>query len=180
MEKSKLLDIDFLRNNHIRVYYFGLGFIQLVLNKEERIHFYPKVVEPTNDEIHNHRYNFKSEVLKGTLFEERYKLISGDSHVLINESCNPALEPTNKVRIPIGVELIDANAWKEGDVYDIHFNEFHTVYTQDNTITYLRRSDIILDNAQIIYEKGKVITCPFEASLEGARLWEIIEDVIKK
>ncbi len=178
VERDKLLDIDFLKKNHTRLYYFGLGFIQLVLNKEERIHFYPKVIKATNDEIHNHRYNFKSEILKGTLYEERYKLVSGDSHILINESCNPNAKLENKISIPIGVELIDANAWEEGDIYDIHFNEFHSVNTEEDTITYLKRSDIILDNAQVIYEKNKIITCPFENSIEGKRLWEIIEEVI--
>lgn len=39
---NKFLDINYLKSNNKRLYYFGLGFIQLVLNKHERLHFYSK------------------------------------------------------------------------------------------------------------------------------------------
>lgn len=176
MEINKILDIDYLKNNNTRIYYFGLGFIQVVLNKEERVHFYNTHLAAINDEIHNHRYNFTSTILKGCLMEKRYILTTGDTHVLMNESCNADNKPSNQIKIGVGIKETD-EFFRTGQ-YDIFFNDFHSVGYQVNTITHLKRSDIITDYAQVIYEKGKEITCPFSHKIPESELWEIINDTI--
>lgn len=175
----KLLDVDYLKNNHIRMYYFGLGFIQVVLNKEERVHFYSTQLPVFNDEIHNHRYNFTSEILKGKFYDFRYKLIVGDSHLLTNESCNKDKPLENNIAIPVGVKELSEREYKVGDKYNIFFNEFHGVDTIGDTITYLKRSEIITDYAQVLQPVGTLKTCPFENSYSDSMLWEIIDKTIK-
>jgi hypothetical protein len=178
VDDSKLFDIDYLRNNNTRLYYFGLGFIQLVFNKSQRIHFYNSKMEQTNDEIHNHRYNFKSKILKGHFLQTKYKLVEGDSHILKNESCgsNAIVLPCE---IPVGVEKIIKEGFCENEEYFITYNEFHNVSFINNTITLLTRSEIITDYAQVIYEKDKEPICPFSTKIEDRILWDIIEDTIK-
>lgn len=172
------LDIDYLKQNQQRLYYFGLGFIQLVLNKEERIHFYNKSLQATNDEIHNHRYNFTSKILKGEFINHKYKLIKGNSNLLTNESCNKDIELTNKINLLVGVEKIETNIYHVGDSYDMFYNELHSVAYNGNTITHLTRTDIITDYAQVIYPINKTITCPFASNYDDKTLWELIEDTI--
>lgn len=177
--KNHLLNVDFLRENNTRMYYFGLGFIQVVLNQEERIHFYSTQLPVFNDEIHNHRYNFTSTILKGRFFDFRYQLIAGDSHILTNETCNKDIPLLNSIEIPVGVKELSEREYRAGDSYDIFFNEFHGVDTVGDTITYLKRSDIITDYAQVLFPKGVIKTCPFENTFKDDFLWDIIENTIK-
>lgn len=179
MQRNQILDVDFLRENNTRMYYFGLGFIQVVLNQQERVHFYSTHLPVFNDEIHNHRYNFTSEILKGRFLDFRYQLITGDSHILINESCNKNNPLDNSIEIPIGVRELSEREYRVGDKYDIFFNEFHGVDTIGDTITYLKRSEIITDYAQVLYAKDTQRTCPFETKFSDDVLWEIIENTIK-
>lgn len=179
---DKFLDIDYLVANNTRMYYFGLGFIQVVLNKYERVHFYSDQLPVTNEEPHNHRYNFESTILKGNFFEQKYLLLNGDTHILTNETCNPNQKPTNDIAIDVKVDLyVPEFHYKEGQSYSSMFNEFHTVRTEGNTITYLKRSDIITDYAQVLQKKGEPIVCPFEANDQYSvnMLWELVENTIK-
>lgn len=178
MQKNRLLNIDYLRDNNTRMYYFGLGFIQVVLNQEERIHFYSTKLPVFNEEIHNHRYNFTSEILKGRFIDFRYQLTKGDSHLLSNESCNKDNPLETNISVPVGIKELSEMEYRVGDKYDIFFNEFHAVDTIGDTITYLKRSEIITDYAQVLYPKGGIKLCPFETKFSNETLWEIIESTI--
>lgn len=176
---DKFTNIDYLKANNQRLYYFGLGFIQLVLNKYERVHFYNTNLIATNDEIHNHRYNFESTVLKGELENKKWNLISGNDYILTNESCNKDKELTNKISIEVGVDIIESKTIWFDESYNMFYNEFHSVSYNRNTITYLKRGDIITDYAQVIYKKDSIPTCPFSTVYNDHKLWELIEDTIK-
>lgn len=180
MKQQELLNVDFLRENNTRMYYFGLGFIQVVLNKEERVHFYSTELQVYNEEIHNHRYNFTSTILKGEFHDCRYFLTAGNTHILTNESCNKDIPLINNIEIPVGVVSTSKKIYKAGDSYDIFFNEFHSVDTVGDTITYLKRSDIITDYAQVLFHKDVEKVCPFTTRYTDRLLWEIIENTIKK
>lgn len=182
MKNSKLLDIDFLKKNNKRLYNFGIGFIQLVLNNKERVHFYLKDSDfKTNDEIHNHRYNFNSTIIKGSLTNKIYDIKEVEesvcTHYLMNESCNKEIEVLNNVKIPVIVDLINEETINNGS-YFMLFNKFHTVEWQQNTITYLNRSSYIVDYAQVLYLKNKEKHCPFSDRKEEHKLWETIEYII--
>lgn len=43
------LDTDFLRKNHQLIHFFGLGFVQLKLDANLRMHFYHRFLK--NDQI---------------------------------------------------------------------------------------------------------------------------------
>lgn len=64
---NQYLNIDYLKKNHTKIHGFGLGFIQIKLGEVFRLHIYTKEIALTtqDEEIHNHRYDFKSTVLKG-------------------------------------------------------------------------------------------------------------------
>lgn len=175
-----ILNIDHLIKNHKRIYNFGLGFIQIVLSEDTRAHFYSDSVPRTNEEIHNHRYNFTSQILKGTFIQEKYLLTPGNTHILTNESCSKERELNNIINIETGVKLIDKKEYHQGEVYHLYFNEFHRADYSSNTITFLTRSKIITDYAQVIFEQGQEKVCPFESRLEKDVLFQMVEEIIKK
>lgn len=177
--RDKILDIDYLVKNHKRIYNFGLGFIQVVLSDDTRAHFYSGSVPRTNEEIHNHRYNFTSEIIKGNFIQEKYILVPGDSHLLTNESCSKERELSNVISIETGVALADRSEYCQGETYSIYFNEFHKVDYVGNTITFLTRSKIITDYAQVIFQKGQEKICPFSNRLENDILFQQVEAIIK-
>lgn len=187
MEKNKLLDIDYLKKNNSRMYYFGLGFVQVVLNQQERVHFYSNIFNehPKTEGLHNHRYNFNSTILKGHFQESRAKLILGDDYLLTNVSCGQNKELLYKPSIEVGIKYCDMPNGKltmdyyEEDSYNVFYNEFHEVDFLGNTITYLKRSDIITDFAQVIQKKSVPLICPFAVKYSDKDLWEIVDDVIK-
>lgn len=187
MDKSKLLDIDYLKANHSRIYYFGLGFIQVVLNQYERVHFYSDELASlaVSEGWHNHRYNFKSTILKGQFRESRGRLISGDDHILTNVNCGKDKPLPYENKIPVGLEAIVmpsgylSEYYYEGDSYDIFFNEFHFVHSVGNTITYLKRSDYVTEFAQVVIEKDKELVCPFSVTFDEPNLWKRVEEIIK-
>jgi hypothetical protein len=186
---DKILDIDYLIKNNTRLYNFGLGFIQVVLNDVERVHFYSgdKSLQ-TNDEIYNHRYNFVSHIIKGTfnnnLYDLNFDYYNQDyqfiSHLLTNESCNKDKEVSNVISVPVSPIFKSGTWYREGEYYNMSFNEFHTVDWLSNTITYIRRTPIVTDSAQVLIKKDAEKVCPFENKLSEKEIWELVEHIINK
>lgn len=174
------LDIRYLQKNTQKIHYFGLGFIQLILNNKQRLHFYNTNLPPIiNEGIHNHRYNFKSIILKGSLIEELYQIINSDNndYLLYNESCSKDRILTNDVNINVSIKSL--GIIEQTNTYYRFFNEFHRVEFNKNTITLLERSDIITDYAQVIKHKSLNKICPFSKIIDDKILWNIVEETIK-
>src|SRR5271170_5939334 len=96
----KDIDLKALKKNHARLYYFGLGFIQLKINEWERLHFYSAKLPPITEDIHNHRYGFLSRILKGKLGNHVFDISDvanpDGKHLLVNESCNPEIKASKE------------------------------------------------------------------------------------
>lgn len=171
------LDIDWLRSNHTRLYYFGLGFIQLKIDEIHRLHFYTPKLPAFNEDIHNHRYDFTSHVIKGNIVNKYYQLAEGNSHLLKNESCNqeiaaPVLDQ------PCAVVETEAVLYGEGNRYSLTHDVFHTVKAPGPCITCLTRGDYTKPYAQIVIPKNGGGACPFSQEVAEDRLWEIIAEML--
>ena len=179
MTELNVLSIDYIKKNQTRMYNFGLGFIQVVFSPSTRAHYYTDKIPQLNDEIHNHRYNFTSRIIKGHFIQNKYNLVPGDTHLLTNESCNKEREVEHNIAIPVGVDHVSSEHYYTGDVYNIFYNEFHNVYSKDDTITLLNRTNIITDFAQVLLRKDQEKVCPFSNRMSEDDLYQIIESVIK-
>src|SRR5690606_30989934 len=73
---DQFLDIDHLRSYGATPHWFGLGFIQLKLTNDTRIHFWhPALMADTpEEELHDHRYRFHSHILLGNITHEEWFL----------------------------------------------------------------------------------------------------------
>lgn len=175
-----ILDIDFLKKNHLMIHYFGLGFIQIKINDIYRAHFYTFDLPITSaeEEIHNHRYSFRSQIVKGTLRQKIYALKEGDSHLLIKDACAPGSKPEGEP-IPTGITMLADNEYTgPQSEYFIAHKTFHTVEAISECITLLNRGPYKKELADIVYPKENKLVCPFSENVSEDKLWEIVEGII--
>lgn len=171
---------DRLREQHVKPYYFGLGFIQCKINAYERVHFYdPRVpsIMPY-EEIHDHRYDFRSHVLFGSLRNDRYRVENdpnGEWECSL-ESCAPGV-PSKNDCTRVNISLIQTEMWQSTS-YFMQYNDFHRVQAH-RAITYLQRSDYKQPFAHVVRQRGHGKICPFSASLNESDCWDIIADIFQ-
>jgi len=175
-----ILDINFLKTNCQRLYFFGLGFIQVKLNESERVHFYTDVFPKTTikEEVHNHRYDFESMIMKGTLVQELFSYQiddKGDSWIT-KETCNPATKKEFERQRCI-IKLLQRQTFCAGSSYWIDHDTLHRAESND-AITYLTRGPYMKDEADVIYPIDLVPTCPFSVKVSDEELWEVIRVMI--
>lgn len=164
-------------------HYFGLGFIQCKINNYERIHVYhPDLMPIVNieEEIHNHRYDFSSTILSGSIINKKYDFneYGHITHFLQNETCNKDIKTDNTKRLYGTIKLISENLLTQGETYFMHFNQFHTFQTE-KCITYLKRSDYKQELAQVVRPLNGDVVCPFSKEMSVEQCWDIINDCLK-
>lgn len=181
---NSLRDIDLqqLKRKHARLYYFGLGFIQLKIDETWRLHFYSPELLAITEDTHNHRYNFESKILKGKLKNKLYRVDTRENdwqeftHKITNESCNVEIEAPS-LEIPCYSWLDKETVYKEGDSYTVNHNDFHRVEAT-NCITLLKRSEYTKEFAQVVLPKESEGICPFSKRVEEDKLWKIMEEML--
>jgi hypothetical protein len=175
-------------------YWFGLGFIQLKLNDYERMHFWcPEIPRPEREEIHNHRYDFVSKVLAGSLHHSVYHLDalvdSRDSLRLADTceweifetDCQPGKEGTVETVTPCMLSHVGDFRLSAGSLYELPHTTYHTTENTDFAITHLIRSlPKILDFASVIKQRGQPTSCPFKDKIPAAQCWEYIDCALER
>jgi hypothetical protein len=178
----KLLTIDQLRLLGTPEY-FGLGFIQLKIDKTYRYHFYHDSLEPIvpDDEIHDHRYNFKSHILQGEFTQLLYEfeVDHAGTHEIQNVDCKG---PSDHVfeKTWGNLKLINRSTYSAGSSYWINRDVLHTVIAHNNAITLLERDTVVKQYARVARPRGVESVCPFSAPLGADRCWELIEDMLPR
>lgn len=169
------LDIDWLKANHQMIHYFGLGFIQLKLDKHNRLHFYNSELPPIVDEedIHNHRYGFNSKILSGSITQYLFNVIEGNDYYKEDESCKEGVK-SQTLPVKCAVEITSIHTYTVGSEYFIHHNVFHRVSATD-CITWIVRGEYNKEYAQVIRPINSAKVCPFSLKIPEDRLWELVE-----
>lgn len=175
--------LEYLKENHTKIHYFGLGFIQIKIDDNLRYHFYhPGLTAFVGDEeIHSHRYDFISTILAGSLTQQKYDLYvdgSPTTHVVSQESCSPEKHG--------GTTTWNTTAYKgrcdtftAGQSYTILSKEYHTVKA-DFAITKLYRGTISTPFANVVRPRfGPEPVCPFSSTMTENECWSYVEDCLK-
>lgn len=175
----KLLTTDWLKQNCESIRYFGLGFIQInIKNTRRRYHFYTPETAPTanKEEIHNHRYNFKSNILYGSIKQTIYYPVDGYEYMVKISNCQKGTPDIYKGQL--GVEKGEENTFVQGDFYFLNHKRFHTVEA-DNCITLVSRGDTITETATILTKEKKEY-CPYATPYTEEELWDIVDRMLQK
>jgi hypothetical protein len=175
-----ILNIDFLVKNARVIHSFGLGFIQIKISPTERVHFYCPAVTLTTapEDLHDHRYNFTSTILKGTLTNEIYVAdLTGSGFRISDETCSPDVKAQVQLELDCSVKLLSSSTMASDSHYFIDKDVFHRV-TTNRAVTYLKRDLPSKDFARVIRSKDSDPVCPFSANLPVDTLWEIVREEI--
>lgn len=178
---SHLFDVDGLRASGAKPAWFGLGFIQLKLEKDARLHFWhPRLLADTSEEeLHDHRYRFRSHILVGEIVHEEWFLdpdAEGD-HEQVLVSCKPGEEAPP---VPVGrgnVRKGSVYTMRAGSEYEFSETGFHRIRAT-RAVTYLERGPVVKEYANVIRPAGAGSVCPFARSVPEEELWECIADLL--
>jgi hypothetical protein len=167
-------------------HFFGLGFVQLKINDQERWHFYhpdlPSFMGA--EEVHNHRYDFVSTIVAGSLVNECFAF-----HVDAQgpfrkewESCNAAV-PAPVTSPTFGrLESLKITTYTAGQQYQMHHDVLHRVHSPYGCITRLHRTPYAKEFAAVVRARYATKTCPFSQPLSSEECWsrmqEIVEDLL--
>ena len=176
----KNITLDYLKKRHTKIHYFGLGFIQIKLTQNTRIHFYTDLLPPIigKEEIHNHRYDFTSIILFGNLTQETFTITNGNTHIQQDESCIEGETMKDTIGTYCGVSLSGIQNFAQSSSYFIDHTTFHRVYS-NNAITFLERSDYKKEFAEVLRPKNISPTCPFSKKVPEEELWKIVEMILE-
>ena len=184
LETAKIENLyDYLKQHATKIHFFGLGFIQVKLRKNERYHFYsPELAAITPpEEVHDHRYGFTSTVIKGVLEQELYAVEADPEAIwgwqMRQVSCDPE-KPTPTTSEPVRLIRILKSEQVERSSYQIEHGAFHKVLpAKVNTITYLIRGPKIKEFARVV-SKGKEEVCPFSKQMSEDECWVHVKKII--
>lgn len=174
-----LLTIDHLRSFGVDPAYFGLGFIQLKIKPDSRVHFYHSALPVLVEEPHDHRYNFISYIMQG-VFEQT--IYGWQDHALgeyqkVWEDCKPNSPPGPMAMDGILQEMIRTEQ-SAGTHYRMQADTLHTVSARDNCITYLVREPPFKDYAAVVHRTGAEKVCPFSQPIPVKQCWEMIKSML--
>lgn len=176
--KNEYTNIDWLKANHTKIHYFGLGFIQLKLTPEFRLHFYTKKLPAIvgDEDIHDHRYYFSSHVLKGTFNQKIFQMRQGDDYELEYDSCQEGCKP-EKIG-ECSFKLLTLSNYSAGSGYYIDENTFHQVFSDDAITLIYRPHNHTKPKARVAHKKGTPKVCPFSKKVPEEVLWEIVKEML--
>lgn len=176
--------LESLKRNSTLIHYFGLGFIQIKLGEKYRMHFYDKDLPAIvhEEEIHNHRYDFKSRVLAGEFWQAFYvqKTLNhanrSSAMIVEEESCKADVKSDAKPYLSL-FEEISSQTFSAGSEYSISHSLFHKVKA-DFAITILERGEIVKENAEVARRQDAEKICPFSKQISEEELWEKIDQLL--
>lgn len=180
MLNEPLLDIDHLRSFGVDPAYFGLGFIQLKIKQNSRVHFYHNDLPILAEEPHDHRYGFISYIMQGRFVQSVYHFTeapNGD-YEMAWEDCKPGMEAKGPSPVRGTLKEVINGELRAGDYYQIAADTLHTVRGQDNAITYLVRDEPFKDFTGVVRKIGEEKVCPFSLPIPVSECWELIKSML--
>jgi hypothetical protein len=172
-----MFNIDQLRQT-TKPAWFGLGFIQLKISPQTRMHFWHPDLKPDvgDEEIHDHRYDFTSEIIYGEITHKVYNFepaVHGHFE-RVEVSCDPDNPAPERGRVRGHVNLIGSYTLTKGSSYRFGRDQFHQT-SAEKAITLVVREPTRKEFANVVRQVGAPAICAFERKIPEADLWEIIE-----
>lgn len=167
----------------------GLGFIQLVLGGNQRLHVWhpdlPRRDCYQHSAIHNHRFGFVSRVLKGRQVNQRVDLEivkpETGSHILISHN-GPRSDKGGRLSYPVAdvnVILRPAEFYEAGDEYVMPPMEYHHTPCTGVVVTLMRKTEETSLHANSVCRHGVDFHYDFDRfQLSPAELFAYVVDAL--
>lgn len=167
----------------------GLGFIQLKLGGNQRMHVWhpdlPRRDCYEHSAIHNHRFGFRSRVLKGIQVNQRCDLEivkpGTGSHVLISHN-GPRSDKGGRESYPVAdvnIFLREIETYGPGQEYDMPALEYHHTPCQGIVVTIMQKLAECDIHANSVCERGIEFHTDFNRfQLSPAQLFSYVVDAL--
>ena len=175
---DKPLTMDYLRGLGANPHYNGLGVVKLPINSRYGYHFYSERAEIMCENVHEHRFNFRSTVLKGTLRNFLYTIKAGNPASSLIMEQGGCYAGSVKEIVASGFDLEESVTFdtSAGDSYWIRHDQLHKVQAVTNTvITFLEKEPTVLEHGRLIHDTENPVPCAFSAPKPASECWDIIE-----
>lgn len=164
----------------------GLGFIQLVLPGNQRLHvWHPEL--PRRDcfqhsAIHNHRFAFSSRILKGVQKNVRVDLelaADGGTHTIISHN-GPRSDKGGRISYPVAqcnVFERDVESYGPGEEYTMPVHQYHHTPNSGIVVTLMRKLEESQIHANSVIRSGVPFHYDFDRfQLTPAQLYAYVVD----
>ena len=136
----------------------GFGMLRLYLDKETRLHIWnPSAAVPDVSEIHDHPWDFVSNIICGSLTNELYRIIEELPEVTMLMQqivCGPGGHSCGTPE-PVKMGLVSTRDYKTGESYAQFAPAFHRTIAAPGTITIIkRRFRENTENARVCFPLG--------------------------
>ena len=175
---DKPLSLDYLKSLGATPHYNGLGVVKLPINKKYSYHFYSELAPIMCENIHEHRFSFKSTVLKGTLRNFIYTIKTGNPDSSLVMEQGRCVSGSDKTVIRTEFDLEDSLTFDTvaGQYYWIRHDQLHKVQAITNTvITFVEKEPEVMGEGRLIQDVAHPQPCAFSAPKPAAECWDIIE-----
>jgi len=178
-----MISIDELKSQCLKIHFFGLGFIQVKVSDSQRYHFYVPDLPSFTDHPHDHRYWFRSEVLRGSLRNIIWELDvppeeGGERRVQRYDSCSSE-DPSPKKKYITWAGVTTSFTTHEGSGYLMPINVFHQVEPLTlPCVTRISRGPKEKRFARVLDPIGHDYVCPFSQVIEEDTLWEHVRQAL--
>lgn len=183
-----MITFDELRTQGSGIRVHGNGFIQIDLPERKRVHVWGHPAIPrqvVSTQIHDHRFDFYSFVLRGTMVNVVYRARPIDHQAPSHDVYTPqARAGEDTVLVPFGnpVRLYPSKSEvvMAGDSYRLRAMEIHETFVNEPTVTLMLKGDIQPETlVRVFCPVGKKPDNDFvrHEVLAEASLWEIVRDV---
>jgi hypothetical protein len=148
----------------------GLGFIQLVLPGNQRLHIWHPDLPRRNcfdhSAIHNHRFGFVSRVLKGVQKNVRVdlELARDGSHTIISHN-GPRSEQGGRISYPVAECNVYEHAvesYGPGEEYQMPVHQYHHTPNSGIVVTLMRKLEESDIHANSVIRKGVEFHAAFD------------------
>lgn len=168
----------------------GLGFIQLVLEGNQRMHIWHPDLPRRNcyehSAVHNHRFSFVSRILKGTQINQRCDLEvvkpGTGSHILISHN-GPRSDKGGRESYPVAdvnVLMREVESYKAGDEYTMPALEYHHTPNSGMVVTILRKTVETKLHANSVIRRGVDFHYDFDRfQLSPDQLFAFVIDALR-
>lgn len=178
---DKYLDIDYLKSLNADPEWFGLGFIQLKISPTKRIHFWHPELKGNVEHPHNHRYNFTSKILRGSIKQTIYRPSDNQSHGdhhIFEVNCQE--DSKTKLVKRVSIKKVFSTTMIAGQEYSLDMDEYHTIESSDAVTLLSRPNHHQKEMAQVLQPCDERMACPFEKKISTYELWKYITDIVSK
>lgn len=168
----------------------GLGFIQLRLGGNQRMHVWhpdlPRRVCYEHSAIHNHRFSFTSQVLKGTQVNQRCDIEvmkpGTGSHALISHN-GPRSDKGGRLSYPVAdvnVHFRKVERYEAGQVYFMPALEYHHTPCEGVVVTVITKQAELEIHANSLCAQGVEFDYEFDRfQLSPDALFAFVVDALR-